>query len=65
MKLYADKRYILQSSFEKLFIDDIRLMTKLRKNMKDFITLLQNRIMLRKRFTIDTVNDDRSRMYGT
>ncbi|HQJ83038.1 MAG TPA: transposase [Bacteroidales bacterium] len=34
-KLYGDKGYISKSLFEKLFVDGIHLITKLRKNMKN------------------------------
>ena len=57
-KLFADKGYISQSLFEELFIDDIHLITKLRRNMKNSMMMLQDRIMLRKRSTIETVNDE-------
>jgi len=57
-KLYADKGYISQSLFEELFIDDIHLITKLRRNKKNSMMLLQDRIRLRKRATIETVNDE-------
>jgi len=51
-KLYGDKGYISQSIFEKLFIDGIHLITKLRKNMKNSLMLLSDKILLRKRALI-------------
>lgn len=56
-KLYGDKGYISQDLFEKLFIDGIHLITKLRKNIKNNIMLLSDKIMLRKRAIIENVND--------
>jgi hypothetical protein len=47
-KLYGDKGYISQSLFEKLFIDGIHLITKLRKNMKNSLMLISDKILLRK-----------------
>ena len=34
-KLFADRGYIGQDYFESLFADDIHLVTKIRKNMKN------------------------------
>jgi hypothetical protein len=57
-KLFGDKGYISHSLFEKLFIDGIHLITKLRKNMKNSIMLLSDKIYLRKRALIETVIDE-------
>jgi hypothetical protein len=57
-KLFADKGYISQSLFEKLFIDGIHLITKLRKNMKNSLMLLSDKILLRKRALIESVGDE-------
>ena len=57
-KLFGDKGYIGQNLFEKLFIDDIHLVTKIRKNMKNSLMLLKDKICLRKRALIETVNDE-------
>ena len=58
-KIFADKGYISQSLFEELFIDGIHLITGLKKNMKmkNSPMLLRDRIYLRKRVLIETVND--------
>ena len=47
-KLVADKRYISQSLFEALFVDDIHLITRVRKNMKNSLMHLRDKILLRK-----------------
>jgi hypothetical protein len=57
-KLFGDKGYISQSLFEKLFIDGIHLITKLRKNMKNALMLLSDKILLRKRALIESVIDE-------
>jgi hypothetical protein len=57
-KLYGDKVYILQSLFEKLFIDVIHLISKLRRNIKNSLMLLSDKILLRKRVLIEFVIDE-------
>lgn len=57
-KLFGDKGYISKDLFEQLFVDGVHLITKLRKNMKNALMLLQDRIMLRKRALIESVNDE-------
>ncbi len=56
-KLFADKGYISQAQFQTLFERGLELITSLRKNMKGQLMLLSDRIMLRKRFIIETIND--------
>lgn len=57
-KLFGDKGYISQSLFEKLFIDGIHLFTKLRKNMKNSLMLISDKILFRKRALIESVCDE-------
>ena len=57
-KIYADKGYISQELFEVLFEDGKELITKLRKNMKGRVTAYFDRLMLRKRALIESVNDE-------
>ena len=38
-KSYGDKGYIGKDLFEKFFVDGVHLMTKLRKNMKNYLIL--------------------------
>jgi hypothetical protein len=56
-KLFGDKGYIGKDLFEQLFIDGVHLVTKIKKNMKNSMMLLQDKIMLRKRSLIETVYD--------
>jgi hypothetical protein len=57
-KLYGDKGYIGKDLFERLFIDGIHLITKIRKNMKNSLMHIQDKINLKKRALIETVNDE-------
>ena len=51
------KGYISNDLFEKLFVDGIHLITKIKKNMKNSLMLMSDKIYLRKRALIETVND--------
>lgn len=57
-KLFGDKGYICKNLFEQLFIDGIHLITKLRKNMKNCLMHIYDKILLKKRALIETVNDE-------
>lgn len=57
-KLFGDKGYIGKDLFEQLFVDGVHLVTKIKKNMKNALMLLQDRIMLSKRVLIESVNDE-------
>lgn len=57
-KLFADKGYLSKALWEMLFADGIQLFTKLRKNMKGHIMELKDKILLRKRAIIETINDE-------
>ena len=50
--------YISQELFEMLFVDDIHLVAKLKKNMKNSLMNLYDKILLRKRALVETVNDE-------
>ena len=56
-KLFADSGYISKDLFEQLFIDGVHLITRLKKRMKKALMLQYDKIMLRKRSPIETVND--------
>lgn len=57
-KLFGDKGYLSQALWQMLFADGIQLFTKLRKNMKGHIMELKDKILLRKRAIIETINDE-------
>ena len=56
-KLIGDKGYISKSLFEKLMQRGLKLITKLRKNMKNRFVEMEDKLLLRKRAIIETVND--------
>lgn len=56
-KLVGDKGYISQKLFEQLFTQDLQLITTVRKNMKNRLMPLQDRLLARKRSLIETIND--------
>ena len=57
-KLFGDKGYIGKELFQRLFVNGIQLVTKLRTNMKGALMSVSDRLLLRKRAIIETVNDE-------
>jgi len=56
-KLFGDRGYISQALFEQLWGQGVQLITKLRKKMKNKLLPLFDKLLLRKRSIIETVND--------
>ena len=56
-KLFGDRGYISQELFEKLYEQGLELITRRKKNMKQKLVRLIDKILLRKRSLIETVND--------
>jgi len=56
-KLIADKGYISSKLFAKLWERNIQLVTKLKKNMENKLKNLTDKLLLRKRAVIESVND--------
>ena len=56
-KLYADKGYISRQLFNKLWQRGLHLITGIRRNMRNHLMPLADKLMLRKRFVIETVLD--------
>src|SRR5215210_1815686 len=56
-KLFGDKGYVSRSLFEVLYDRGVRLVTKLKRGMKNRLLPLLDKIMLRKRAIIESVND--------
>jgi len=56
-KLFGDKGYISKKLFQYLFMDGIHLITKIKKNMKNIPMDIKDKVLLRKRSLIETVND--------
>ena len=48
-KLVGDKGYISKNLFQRLFVDGIQLITKLKSNMKGALMSVSDRLLLRKR----------------
>jgi len=56
-KLYADKGYIGKQMFHRLWQRGLHLITGIRRNMRNYLRPMADKIMLRKRFIIETVLD--------
>jgi len=56
-KLYGDKGYISKALSGELLEKGVELITTVRKNMKKKFISLWDRALLKKRFIIETVND--------
>jgi hypothetical protein len=56
-KLFGDKGYISQRLANQLLEQDVQLITGLRKNMKNRLLPLMDKLLLRKRSLIETIND--------
>ena len=56
-KLSADRGYLSQKLFEKLLENNIHLITKLKKNMKNKLVNFSVKLLLRRRAVIESVND--------
>jgi Transposase DDE domain len=57
-KVFADKGYISQAMFEELMDSvGVQVVTKLKRNMKQRLMSLGDRLLLRKRAVVETVID--------
>ena len=56
-KLFGDKGYISQKLFDLLYERGLQLITKIKKNMKNRLMPVLDKILIRKRAIIETVND--------
>jgi len=61
-KLYADKGYLSKDLANLLFLDGLHLITSIRNNMKNVLMEMKDKIMLRKRSVIETINDELKNM---
>ena len=57
-ELCANKGYIGQALFENLFLNGIQFVTKVKNNMKNSQMSIADKILLRKRALIETINDE-------
>jgi Transposase DDE domain len=56
-KLFGDRGYLSQPLFEHLLEHGVHLITHLRKNMPNRLIPLQDKLLLRRRTIIETIND--------
>jgi transposase len=56
-KLFGDRGYISQELFEQLWAEGLQLITKLKRNMKNKLMPLFDKLLLRQRALIECVND--------
>ena len=56
-KLFGDRGYISQALQDVLSAQDLQLITKIKKNMKQRLLSVWDQLLLRKRALIETIND--------
>lgn len=56
-KLFGDKGYLSKKLFELLYENGVQLITKLKRNMKNMLMPLMDKLLLRKRALIESIND--------
>ena len=56
-RMYGDKGYVSQELFEQLWQQGLSFVTTIRKNMKNKLLLLSDKLLQRKRSLIETIND--------
>lgn len=56
-KLFADRGYISSKLFEKIFLKNVTIVIKAKSNMKNKLVDYWNKIILRKRAVVESVND--------
>ena len=54
-KLVGDRGYLSQTLFEQHFARGLQLITPLRKNMQNKLVVLEDKLLTRKRFVIETI----------
>ena len=55
--IVGDKGYISSKVFEALFSQGLKLVTRIKRNMKNKLVLPKEKLLLRKRGIIETIND--------
>jgi hypothetical protein len=56
-KMFGDKGYVSKPLAAQLLENDLQLITGIRKNMENKLIPLMDKILLRKRTLIETIND--------
>ena len=54
-KMFGDKGYVSKNLFEELFVQGLRIFTNIRKDMKNHLLELEDKVLLRKRLLIESV----------
>ena len=55
--LYDDKGYISKELVEMLFHNGLHLITSIKNNMRNVLMTMRDKILIRKRSIIETIND--------
>ena len=63
-KLFADKGYISKDLFAKLWQRGLHLITGIRRNMKNYLMPIIDKLLLRRRFVVETVFDALKSQFG-
>jgi Transposase DDE domain len=65
-KLFGDKGYLSQPLMEDLLVTQgVQLITKLRKRMRNRLLAMSDKLLLRKRAIIETINDQLKNIWKT
>ncbi len=56
-KIFADKGFISKKLFSKLYKRGLKMITELKRNMKNYLMEINEKLLLRKRFLVETVFD--------
>ena len=56
-KLFGDRGYISQKLFDQLYQRGLQLITRIKKNMKNKLMPMIDKLLLRKRAIVESVND--------
>ena len=56
-KMFGDKGYISQALHDELLENNLEIITSIRKNRKPRLLTLIDKLLLRKRSVIETIND--------
>lgn len=54
-KVYADKGYISKKLFDRIYSTGLQIITGIKRNMKNYLMPILDKIMLKKRFIIETI----------
>ena len=63
-KLFADKGYISKKLFDSLWKRGLHLITGIRRNMKNYLMPMIDKLLLRRRFIVETVFDALKSKFG-